>query len=201
MTDRITQPTPAGDEDVPPVPPVPPVGPTSRRCPLPALRRRCTYFREIRAAVAALLCQDEILSALGYLNGRTRYRFTGIFRFEPPILRNLCLYDRENPSLNLSGGVHPLDDTYCAIVRRSAVPFTTPDAPRDERLRSHRARRTVISYVGVPIRKRDGTLVGVLCHYDVRPRLGPEGEIATLERITPLLAKWLSKAEWLDHAT
>src|SRR5690349_7006368 len=39
--------------------------------------------------------------ALEFLNARTRYRFTGIYHAEPPLLRNLFLFDRENPSLHV----------------------------------------------------------------------------------------------------
>src|SRR5580693_1888844 len=45
---------------------------------------------------------------LGYLNARTRFRFTGIFWAEAVHLRSVLLYDRENPGLRATGITRPL---------------------------------------------------------------------------------------------
>ena len=129
-------------------------------------------------------------SALATLNTRTRYRFTGVYRFDPPLLRNVGLYDRENPSLNLSGDIHLLVDTYCSIVKVAGRPFTTDDAPADPRLVAHSARNRIISYFGIPLRIA-GEVRGVLCHFDGRPRFAPPGEVEFLTGIEPLLVNYL----------
>ena len=131
-----------------------------------------------------------IHAALGYLNSRTRFRFTGIYRPEPPLLRNLHLFDRENPTLNVCGGVSSLDDTYCAIACATNAAFSTTNAGRDPRLRSHAARDAVLSYAGAPVR-HNGSVTATLCHFDVRPRLIPAGELQVLELIAPTLGEWL----------
>ena len=66
-------------------------------------------------AVAAILSDCEsslrnagIIGALRFLNARTRYRYTGLYHAEPPFLRNVQLFDRENPTLNVSGELKPL---------------------------------------------------------------------------------------------
>ena len=83
------------------------------------------------AHFARLLHGRGILAALGYLNERTRYRFTGLYHAEPPLLHNVALFDRENPDLDGSGAVAKLDETYCSITCRTASPFSTDDARRE----------------------------------------------------------------------
>lgn len=132
------------------------------------------------------------LAALAWLNARTRFRFTGLYRADPPLLHNLYLVDRENPSLNLSGEVCPLDETYCAIACAREASFSTNDSRRDPALVNHPARRSIISYAGVALRLAGGRAWGTLCHYDLRPRLLPPEELETLEAVVPLFVDWLS---------
>lgn len=151
----------------------------------------------IAAAVAAFaerLATRGVCAALEYLNARTRFRFTGLYRAEPPVLRNIELFDRENPLLNVGGNVCALDDTYCSIVCITDRPFRAADAGHDRRLVRHPARASIISYFGVPVRGSGGQVLGTLCHFDVRPRITPAGETPLLERVAPLLAPLLALA-------
>ncbi|NUQ92483.1 MAG: hypothetical protein HOQ11_09490 [Gemmatimonadaceae bacterium] len=145
------------------------------------------------AAVMARLEERGPRDALALLNARTRFRFTGIYRAEPPLLRNIFLVDRENPAVNVSGAVCPLDETYCALTCAREAAFATRDAPRDARLVAHPARDSVISYSGVPLRLHDGHAWGTLCHFDLRPRLLPRAEQAVLEMAAPLFVRWLAE--------
>jgi hypothetical protein len=134
------------------------------------------------------------LAALAWLNARTRFRFTGLYHADPPLLRNVHLVDRENPTLNVSGEVCPLDETYCAITCAREAAFATTDAMRDARLVAHPARTSVISYSGVPVRFADGRAWGTICHFDLRPRLLPRTESAVLDAVAPVFAAWLQEA-------
>ncbi len=138
------------------------------------------------AECSAILAEGGIGRAVAWLNARTRFRFTGIYRVEPPLLRNVVLFDRENPDMNLSGDVAQLDETYCGFVY-AAGSFSTGDASRDDRLAHHAARSSVISYDGVPMRLTNGHVWGTLCHYDVRPRLLKPDERHMLESVAPVL--------------
>ena len=124
--------------------------------------------------------------ALAFLNSRTRHRYTGLYRFDPPMLRNVCLYDRENPLLRM-GGDAPMNETYCSIVGDRAAPFATADALGDASLSAHPARANVQAYCGAPVADGVGRCVGTLCHFDARPRLVPETEIPIMERVARLL--------------
>ena len=143
---------------------------------------------------AVTLKADGALAALRYLNLRTRFRYTGVYHVEPPLLRNLYLFDRENPHLNVSGEIAPLEVTYCGIGLATNAPFATTDAPQDERLLHHAARESIISYSGVPIRLTNGQAWGSLCHFDVRPRLLSAEELRLLEATAELLGHWVAES-------
>lgn len=127
-------------------------------------------------------------AVLATLNARTRFRFTGLYRVEHQVLRNVALFDRENPMLRAAGQCSALTDTYCNIVAANALALAVADAATDGRLIGHPARGSVLSYVGVPVRDRTGRVAGTLCHWDTRPRLAPAGELLVLERVAALLA-------------
>lgn len=146
--------------------------------PAPTSERRST--ERVPARFASLLAAGNVRAVLARLNARTRYRFTGLYRVEPPLLRSVELFDRENPSLRLAGDINTLEDTCCAIVAHSEEPFATADARADRRVTGPAARSAVISYVGVPVHTPDGDLWGTLCHFDVRPRLIPRRELPVL---------------------
>jgi len=145
----------------------------------------------IIAAMEERLNEGGPLAALEFLNERTHYRFTGIYRVEPPLLRNVFLVDRENPTLNVSGATSVLDGTYCSIVFTTSKPFATVDASRDTRLADHAARESVISYSGVVLRDAGGRPWGTLCHFDLRPRLLSRAESAALDAAGPVFMCWL----------
>lgn len=141
--------------------------------------------------VVAALGRGGLHAALAYLNARTRCRFTGVYRAEPPLLRNVRLFDRENPTLHLSGAVSRFDETYCAMTCAADAPFLSADAGRDPRLVAHPARESVLCYAGVPLRLASGRVWGTLCHFDVRPRFIGSAELRLLDAVAPAVARWL----------
>ena len=144
----------------------------------------------LASTVADSLRNGRVRETLAELNARTRFRYTGIYRVEEGVLRNLALFDRENPAMNLSGDVCALNETYCAIVSATDSAFVTRSSLSDPRLSAHPARLNVVSYAGVPIQHSSGTR-GTLCHFDCRPRLLARGEIQFLESIAPMFAELL----------
>ena len=146
----------------------------------------------LRDAFEQRLQKDGVIGALAFLNHRTRFRFTGLYRVVPPALHNVSLFDRENPALNVSGAVCALDETYCSIVCSSGDALAITDSRDDSRAAQHPARDAIQSYAGVPVRQPGGRVLGSLCHFDGRPRLLPTGELAVLTAVAPLLATWLA---------
>lgn len=140
-------------------------------------------------ALRAMLDCDGMHALLAALNGRTRYRFTGIYRVDPPLLRNVALHDRENPIHRLGGDINTLDETFCATTVSTAGPLVITDAPADARFAGHAACAGVHAYLGVPIRHTDGHVFATLCHFDPRPRLAPLGEHELLTDVAAMLAE------------
>lgn len=128
---------------------------------------------EFRAIMAE---GGDVHRGLGYLNKQVSHRFTGIYLFDDPMLRNVMIFDRENPTLRMAQDA-PLKETYCALVGATREPFATADSRTDERLTDHPARESVQSYSGCLLRSPEGEPLGTLCHFDTVPREIP-GEAA-----------------------
>ncbi len=141
----------------------------------------------VATAVERALSEQGARAALEILNMRTRYRFTGLYRVEGMVLRNLCLFDRENPGVCSVGDVSLLEDTFCDVVARSRTPLAIANARDDGRVSDRSSRTPVVSYCGVPVQ---GAVppTGTLCHYDFRPRLVWPDEVEVLVRVAPLFA-------------
>jgi GAF domain-containing protein len=126
--------------------------------------------------------------ALRFLNARTFHRYTGLYRFDGAMLRNVALFDRESPAL-VRGVDAPMGDTYCGIVGAGERTFATADTRADPRVADHPARDAIVSYCGALVRGADGRALGTLCSFDVEPRPVPVHEIPLLEAVAPLLAR------------
>ena len=148
-----------------------------------ALERADTFLK-----FEKILSTQGVHEALRFLNSRTPHRFTAMYRFEPPTLRNLMLVDSYATDVK-KGEDAPLSHTYCSIVGQTARSFSTEDTRRDDRLRAHPARETVISYCGVLLRDADGNPFGTLCHFDLVPSDVPAAEMPLMEAAAPLLMK------------
>jgi hypothetical protein len=113
------------------------------------------------------IARADLHGVLARLNARVPFRFTGVYRFDGAVLRNVALFDRVNPALP-RGCDAPLGETYCAITGRMNDALLVSDGRRDPRYAWMRA-NAVISYCGVPIRSEAGEPVGTLCHFDLAP--------------------------------
>jgi GAF domain-containing protein len=126
-----------------------------------------------------------LLGALRYLNARTSFRYTAIYRLDGQMMRNIHLYDRqgENP---VSLSEIPLGDSFCQFVLRDDG-FNTADSAGDARLLGHPYQGVINSYFGLPLSRKAGTIYGTLCHFDVEPMRLPDSEIPFLEAVSPVL--------------
>ena len=140
----------------------------------------------IVARCRELLAHGDVHAVLGLLNARTAHRFTGLYRFAPPQLHNVALYDAEAPDVRV-GTDAPMRETYCAIVGARETTLGIADARTDGRVQDHPARDAVVSYCGALVRDRQGVAVGTLCHFDVVARPVPADEIPIMEAVAALL--------------
>ncbi len=126
-----------------------------------------------------------LLGALRYLNARTTFRYTAIYRLDGQMMRNIHLYDRqgENPT---SLSEVPLGDSFCQFVLRDNG-FHTANSADDARLIGHPYQGVINSYFGLPLSRKAGTIYGTFCHFDVEPMMIPDSEIPFLEAVSPAL--------------
>ena len=121
---------------------------------------------QAESPLAAVLEREGLHATLKLLNARTPYRYTGVYRFDGDMLRNVALFDRQAPA-QVRGQDRLLGETYCAITGRLNDALLVSDGKRDTRYPWMRA-HDVLSYCGVPIRDAAGVALGTLCHFDHR---------------------------------
>jgi len=140
-----------------------------------------------------MLREGGLHPALALLNERTPHRFTGVYLFDPPIARNVGLFDRENRSLEMRNDA-PMRETYCSIMGETGRAFCTADTLHDERVADHPARESVQSYMGTPLR-RATRVGGSLCHFDFVPREPADGDYPMLDQAARLIVDWLDGSD------
>ena len=151
---------------------------------------------EIEHARVALH-SDGIEGLLKYLNGRTPHRFTGVFRFARPLLKNVALADSWNEQDSLMPDA-PIESTLCALLHESGVSFVADDTRGDARVcNSPQLDGTPVgAYCGVMLRGPGGEALGSLCHFDMKPCSVRHGEGRVLEAV----ARWLEDEHLLEDA-
>lgn len=66
------------------------------------------------------------------LNRRTPHRFTGLFLFQPPLLKNIALADSWNQHTSMPDS--PIETTLCALLHNSGESFVTDDTRYEPRV-------------------------------------------------------------------
>lgn len=116
------------------------------------------------AAFERVLDSDGLIAAMRHLNARTPHRFTGVFRFDGDMLRNVALVDKWLADVVVGEDV-PLAQAYCAHLHSTGEPLLVADGPSDSRV-PWMANSPVVSYCGALIRDAVGEPWGALCHFD-----------------------------------
>ena len=150
------------------------------------LRFAMTTYDAAMSEVRKLLSDHDVRAALKYLNSLTPHRYTGMYIFEDPVLRNRYIVDKLNPDLESAQDV-PDTATYCVFTRAKGDLFTVTDALQDERLAGHPKRAEIRSYTGVPLLDNRGDVFGTVCHFDHDVVPISDQTVHLLEAIAPLL--------------
>ncbi len=129
---------------------------------------------------------DGIQSGLQYLNSLSQHRYTGLFLFDGNMLKNTFIFDRQSAFQTLFPE-KPASHSYCLNVKHSGQPFRVDNAPLDQRVQDHPSRDAVRSYCGVPLRDRDGTIFGTLCHFSLDPCHSKDEEIQMMQTFAGVL--------------
>ncbi len=141
-------------------------------------------LQELSLAFEQALHQTGLHGALRFLNARTPHRFTGLYRYDGPILRNIALFDQFNPD-EVKGDDAPVENTFCSLVPGSGGSLAFAEARTDPRV-SH-IRTPVVSYCGVQLRDGDGVPFGTLCHFDLKPCEPRTSDLQFLATLAPML--------------
>lgn len=128
---------------------------------------------------------EGLRAALRYLNSRTPHRFTGVYRYDGDMLRNVALFDRSEPEKQRGSDI-PMADAYCANVGRNREPLEFADARGDGRF-SYLPESPVVCYSGVLISSPEGEPYGTLCHYDIRHCEVRTSDVPLLKAAAPLI--------------
>lgn len=115
-------------------------------------------------ALARELSLGGLRGALAFLNRRTPHRYTGVFRFDGDMLRNVALVDKWDSSV-LKGDDVPIATAYCAHLQRTGLPLEVEDGDADPRVPWMHG-SPIVSYCGAVIKDPQGEPWGALCHFD-----------------------------------
>lgn len=152
--------------------------------------------KDLSAAFEDALRQAGLHGALRFLNTRTPHRFTGVYRYDGGMLRNVGLFDQFNPDVP-GGDDAPIDNTFCSLVPGFGGALAFADASRDRRV-SHVV-TPVVSYCGVQLFDAEGVPRGTLCHFDLKPCEPQTSEMQLLATLAPTLQRTLIEASAAPH--
>jgi hypothetical protein len=125
-------------------------------------------------------------AALDFLNTRTDYRFTFIYKSEPSFARRVLVHDRESLYISSRDPV-PVTQTFFEFML-SEPAFATADGLLDERSCRHPARTHFRGFCGIQLRHADGRLFGWLAHASPGAVAIPEHEAGFLQLVAvPLM--------------
>lgn len=114
---------------------------------------------------ATALERAGLRGALLLLNTRTAHRYTGVFRFDGDMLRNVALVDKWDAVVQQGDDV-PLAAAYCAHLHDTGEPLEVEDVATDPRV-PWMSDSPIVSYCGAVILDLHGQHWGALCHFDV----------------------------------
>lgn len=127
-----------------------------------------------------LLRDEGLWEALRFLNLRTPYRFTGVYRYDGAMLRNVVLFDQNDPNVK-HGDDFPMIDAPCARLGDHGGQLVVVDFVTDPRFLCSFA--PIVSYCGVLIRDPEGSDFGSVCHFDIKPCQASATNTVLLERV------------------
>jgi hypothetical protein len=137
-------------------------------------------------------------AGLRFLNARTAFRYTAIYRFEGTMMRNLYLFDRQGETVSDFEKV-PLGDSFCQFVMAENG-FHTTDSSLDERLRGHPYQGVLNAYFGLPLSRKPGTIYGTFCHFDFKPQIWSDfealGGASVVGRVTIKMIAACARPYW-----
>lgn len=139
-------------------------------------------------AFESLLESEGLKAGLLYLNQRVPYRFTAIYQLDQHRLVRLAFVDKQG-GYGEGFADLPFKDSFCEIAARDGH-LMTADPLADDRLTGNPHVAVIGSYVGLPLSRRAGELVGTFCHYDFTSQPVDDPEFEFLQVAIPRLSDY-----------
>jgi hypothetical protein len=139
-----------------------------------------------------VLESEGLQGATRVLNAHVPHRYTGVFLKDGALLRNVALFDKQDPTPAL-WAPFPVGDSFCSLIIASGQPLTIIEATVDTRgeVRAHPAAKIVQAYCGVPLIDSDGITRGTLCHFDEHA-INDDVDLEQMLRIPPMLLPYVA---------
>lgn len=180
------------------------MGSAARRAEFEKYLTKPTKLPEIVTTVASLVGHERpaapvdrpighLRDALARFTAASGCRYTSLLRFAPDdTLSDIWTYDRDSPKADPFPIGLPVHVSDCLLTRDAkAGPKLDPRVATDPR------RTELARYLGVPLFRDDGTLLGTLCCYDQEPRAidqhARSAVAAAARNIEPLLSAVLAE--------
>lgn len=138
------------------------------------------------------LQKGGLAGGLRFLNDPVGHRYTGVYRLQDMLLKNVELYDKQGEMRPEFLAEVPLGDSFCQFVLRDGA-FRTEHSGEDARLDGHKYQGVLLSYHGVPVLDNAGELFGTLCHFDALQRDLSDEDFDLLQQAARLLPAYLPR--------
>lgn len=131
-------------------------------------------------------------AALLLLNERVPHRFTAVYQINGDFMRNVAIVDKSGEVVPDDLVSVPFASSFCQFVLRdgSFKLFGQDDA----RLEGHPYKGVVESYVGVPLSRDGGDLIGTFCHFDFPAQQLPDEEFGFMQQVALELSPYVVQA-------
>ena len=146
------------------------------------------------------LDEGGLSRAMRFLNQSVAYRFSAVYVFSGGTLQNVCLIDKLEPEVSKTDDI-PIEESYCAFIRRTAKPFSVIDSLNDPRVDGHSKQPIIHSYYGLPLLGAAGQLLGTVCHFDYDTRPLVEETVDFLDAVAPLIVGALKHGSIIPPTT
>ena len=143
------------------------------------------------------LMTGGLKAGLAWLNTRVAHRFTAVSLLKGDMLNLVELVDKHNGPATSIWRAAPLKDSFCQFSINNGM-FISDDTLEDERLQGNIYREVLRCYVGLPVHRRPGDLLGTFCHFDFEPRQVSADEFAFLQDAVTFLSPYVTGHEERD---
>jgi hypothetical protein len=141
-------------------------------------------------SVLSLIQQREFERALRALNAGVPHRYSGIFRLDGDMVRNVLLVDKLEQPRPERFAVFPLADSFCQFVMRDSF-LHVDDSTHEALLDGSPYQGVIRAYHAVALTLLDARVVGTVSHFDTVPQALDDAQFSLLVLAARALPEYL----------